>query len=590
MGLAASQARFLAITSRKANCEFQSMQLAQQKLSLARDMEKISDEYHDAINKTNLIWDPDGSGTSIYNLSYNIMMSPSELNNYMPYMLASRDGKIALDAKMAAAAKAAGIREDGFSGSDEDKFLLYQAFIGKMQDNKLISSVGQNMVYITNAGLGGQLYGRENGCYASITSLISYVDMVTQGAASGAYPNGSAYQKQAASLTFDFATYNSTGQRIGYDLANNWTELVGNKHVSAKGSAIMINGNYDNAAFTLADLLNLDITYLGKGQQNYNRIMDSLRSVLKNSADNGPFETLINNDVNVWYDSLNGTGSFNSLATHEKTMLTFIDQLGKGMYNLLMPENPSATDLNAFYMAMEDVISRLNNNSSLNNYKDLGGSGISEYNGKNAVQQAENFNCWVKRGDAWAISLSNLTEAFLTNFMNGRDGYTNGYAIYNDVKNSYYVTDDPGYLYQINSGEETNEELYKSEFYSIIFNNICQNGWRQSELVENDEYLQNAIKNGQLFVVSRGADNYFYQDRYIAIEGGHIMENTDNDAIASAEREYTSKKAKINIKEEELEIETKQLDAEIAALTTEYDTVKGLISKNIEKTFTLFNN
>ena len=68
------------------------------------------------------------------------------------------------------------------------------------------------------------------------------------------------------------------------------------------------------------------------------------------------------------------------------------------------------------------------------------------------------------------------------------------------------------------------------------------------------------------------------------------MENTDNDAITNAEREYTSKKNKINYKDEQLEIEAKQLDAEISALSTEYDTVKSLISKNIEKTFTLFNN
>ena len=94
MGLAASQARFLAITARKANCEFQSLQIAQQKLSLSRDMEKISDEYQNAINQTTLVWDPDGNGTDLYELSYSLMMQPSELNNYLPYMVSRRDGKI----------------------------------------------------------------------------------------------------------------------------------------------------------------------------------------------------------------------------------------------------------------------------------------------------------------------------------------------------------------------------------------------------------------------------------------------------------------------------------------------------------------
>ena len=34
----------------------------------------------------------------------------------------------------------------------------------------------------------------------------------------------------------------------------------------------------------------------------------------------------------------------------------------------------------------------------------------------------------------------------------------------------------------------------------------------------------------------------------------------------------------------------KKLDAEISALSTEYDTVKNLISKSIEKTFAMFQN
>ena len=42
MGMAASQARFLAITARKMNCEFESMQIAQQKLSVTREQQKAA--------------------------------------------------------------------------------------------------------------------------------------------------------------------------------------------------------------------------------------------------------------------------------------------------------------------------------------------------------------------------------------------------------------------------------------------------------------------------------------------------------------------------------------------------------------------
>ena len=57
MGLAASQARFLAITSRKMNCEFQSMQIAQQKLSVTRDLQKAAQDYQTNLTATKLVWE-----------------------------------------------------------------------------------------------------------------------------------------------------------------------------------------------------------------------------------------------------------------------------------------------------------------------------------------------------------------------------------------------------------------------------------------------------------------------------------------------------------------------------------------------------
>ena len=146
MGLAASQARFLAITARKANCEFQSMQIAQEKLSITRELEKASEEYQAALNKTKLVWDPDGTGDNAFDLSYDIMMRPSAVNNYTPYLVTTRDGRVVLDSKMAAAARAAGIPEGGINnkvtGKDpvtgKDITLydeLYANFINQMVKN-----------------------------------------------------------------------------------------------------------------------------------------------------------------------------------------------------------------------------------------------------------------------------------------------------------------------------------------------------------------------------------------------------------------------------------------------------------------------
>ena len=71
---------------------------------------------------------------------------------------------------------------------------------------------------------------------------------------------------------------------------------------------------------------------------------------------------------------------------------------------------------------------------------------------------------------------------------------------------------------------------------------------------------------------------------------GHVAEVTDEDAIAQAEAEYNLKKSQLRYKEESLDLELKNIDTELSALTTEYDTVKNLISKNVEKVFTLFSS
>ena len=77
MGLAASQARLLTITSRKADCEYQSMRLSHQKIALSRELNEISNEYQNSLNKTLLYYDFYGKGDTSNPLNYNLLMTPS---------------------------------------------------------------------------------------------------------------------------------------------------------------------------------------------------------------------------------------------------------------------------------------------------------------------------------------------------------------------------------------------------------------------------------------------------------------------------------------------------------------------------------
>lgn len=108
MGLAASQARLLTITARKADAEFQSMALSHQKLALSRNMEKISSEYQEALNATKLVYDYYGSGDSDMGLTYGLLMNPSIYNDYFPKLITDAKDRVVLNSAYAAAAKKQG--------------------------------------------------------------------------------------------------------------------------------------------------------------------------------------------------------------------------------------------------------------------------------------------------------------------------------------------------------------------------------------------------------------------------------------------------------------------------------------------------
>lgn len=96
MGMAASQARFLQLTCRNNDIGAELSRLANSKVSLTRDMQKVSREYQLALNQKTLKWS-NNSGVSYMELSYNNLMQPSLLNNYNPYIVTNQNGSVVIN-------------------------------------------------------------------------------------------------------------------------------------------------------------------------------------------------------------------------------------------------------------------------------------------------------------------------------------------------------------------------------------------------------------------------------------------------------------------------------------------------------------
>ncbi len=577
MGLAASQARFLAITSRKARCEFESMQIAQQKLSLTRELEQATSDYQASLNQSTLIWDPDGSGETPFDVTYDLLMRPSDVNDYMPFLLSRRDGRIALSSSMAQAAKAAGINEDGsINGTKQD---VYMAFLdamvatGGMSETAARSAkaIGLN----ESAGLGGELLDKTTATEMTLGNMINYIDLKANIDPSYATEDE---KKVADALNITIGSKDSGALEIKSDLqaSSNYLVINGTKQDNSNGE---IN-------FTLSDLLSEDVTFAFTSEKNstsfWKKIVAAVGSVLSGTVLFGGYNGLL---------ELLGVdkGGYSDMTPQERQLLEILDNMFKG-FEAILDTSQSEIDVTAFNYAIQETLNLLANT------QDLGSRNHSNDAFNDAINEANNYNGFVtkaasknKNFGTTAISLSNLAESFLTFYAQAKGGFQDDYYIRQDGKKSSYVTDDQGYYYRIKNGDDgTSKQMFEAEFYSIMFNNILENGWYNNLYIDDKEYLDNALKNGQLFITSINEDGYYYQDRYNA--NGYIMEDTDDDAITQAEREFSAVKLKIEAKEQQLDLDMKNLDLEISSLTTEYDTVKSLINKNVEKTFTMFQS
>ncbi len=580
MGLAASQARFLAITARKANCEFQSMQIAQQKLSITRDLEAATAEYQSALNASKLVWDPDGTGDNTFDLTYDIMMRPSAINNYAPYFITARDGKIVLDSKMAAAAEAAGIPKDGCEPSEELflNFLNQMVRTGGMSESDAASCRAVGL--LENVGMGAPMLDKTTASEMTTTDLIAYLDLLIT--------NTTKTSSQADRDLVDALSFNFGKDGDGNDMGLNLQTTIKDKGY-ANQNYFVVNGNRTtDTEFDFTDLLTSDITFAMTGDKNKNGFWKKIVAGI-GAVFTGGFAYWSYNGIMDLLGYSKGNIPEDTPAT-DLALLSFLDELFNGFSMLFDLENADELTQNAFQYAIQETIALLNQeieypprNHSVDAFNDV-------------VNMSDEHNCWVskkanknKNYGSKAISLSSLTESFLTFFAQGVNGFDQSYYINKRADQSSYVTDDPYYMWQVGDpNAETTIDMYLAEFYSSMFNNLCNSGWTENDQITDKEFLSNSLLNAQYFISSMSSDNYYFQDRYT--ENGYVVEVTDDDAITQAELAYTIKKSKLNSKEEKLDIDMQKLDLEISALTTEYDTVKQLINNNVEKTFTMFSS
>lgn len=602
MGLAAGQARLLTITARKSDCEFRSMGLSHQKISLARQLADLSNEYQNSLNQTKLIYDYYGTGDTNTPLSYNILMTPSALNDYMPTTITDTLGRVVLNSKYASVARYAGIPQEGLGTLPSEA--MRNAFIQGLASKGVISTVLASTIlglpYNQEAGLGGGTTVAAIWESGNITDLYEY--MKNNGTSYSIDSNSLPKQDRVNCKDKDATSYVDLGIKDanGFDVTRDH-----NKQLTAN--------------FTVADLLQGSeqyyLSYEGvKGEQSPVYGIALMQDFL-----NGGFIDWIADEFSAVLDLGDGfTAKALEYAKSQTTNLLYKTDViedcdGKSGHDYWVNRSDgSDTDDNTQYLtkiSFEDGKIKLTGNS-VKQYLDGVGTNV-----QTKGSQDEKYQSWVvSESDDYigftfigsrkgggddgndhataGLNLNNIAKAFLTYFADYMNGVSQTDVYGNDLYNvkigrkesSNLITNDYLYQFKIKTGTEvSSDDLAQATFYDALFNQICKQGWSENEKITESGYLQQMLQNGMLFISKMKDDGYYYQGNYAT--DPYIKEISDETAIAQAESRYTTEKAKLNTKEETLDLKMKNLDTEISSLTTEYDTVKNTISKNIEKSF-----
>ena len=110
-----------------------------------------------------------------------------------------------------------------------------------------------------------------------------------------------------------------------------------------------------------------------------------------------------------------------------------------------------------------------------------------------------------------------------------------------------------------------------------------------SVYLANDKIIQNLIINGAMFLMNTGTSTEGISMSVLESETEiEYVLDTSDDAAAQSKYEYES--ASISRQDNRLDMELGQLETQHEAILKEYDSVKEVISNNVDRTFNLFSN
>lgn len=553
MGMSASQARLLFITSRMNDIELKSQQISNTKIRLADESEQVANAYTKALNKTRLqITDPLTQTTS--QLTYNSIMSPNGIMSG-GYNLQTVDGKVVVSHDVAAAFE----RRRGNSYQAED-ISSYQT-----NYNNAVSTLDKAEATLNNYLESKDVTVNSDGTLKFPTKFVT-LPPVLKNDTSGT----DGVQDGGKVPTTDGA--GSTGGAGGAGGTKGSGTVPTTDGAGSTGGAGGAGGVQGGGTVPTTDGVGSTGGAGGAKAAGAPRRIVQNPSSSRNSLPNAP--TSINNNLTfsrTWSDAA---------SPHE-----------------FVVKNPAARDFSTF-----TIDPTLPTGGGFQGGWTTGGTATGGTTGGTTTGRIP--------GEFKRIDLDLSKVEMPSSFGNvnvqlakyNTDVYSNAeksqiqaqYNIYKqDVSNAKQAVSEAKTALDDakakNASVSSNISEYSGEFYENLFKQMETSGYKayDQKLLNNPEALQAYLGNGDWCLGKKNADGKYAQTSISS--STMISEVTDKTDLAKAEAEYNAQTLKINNKEKKLDNQLKTLDTEHSALKTEQESIKSLIKDNVDKSFNLFS-
>ncbi len=206
----------------------------------------------------------------------------------------------------------------------------------------------------------------------------------------------------------------------------------------------------------------------------------------------------------------------------------------------------------------------------------------SEKTAKEYNEAVSNYKLTIKVTDP------NETLGYKSQDLNFKNMAAMGYLV-TDAKNQIYLQKDENGEWIIPQDINGNDLLSIDSSGKAVIGNANYNIVDGNDYLSKSDVLQNSILNGRLFVFdsansTEGISMTMLQSQ---TDVEYVLDTSD-DTEAQSKYEYES--ARIARQDNQLDLELQQLETQHAAIMKEYDSVKEVISSNVDRTFSLFSD